>query len=402
MVDKIDKTIDYFIKSHKEKISLTKRIINDWNKVKVQNLKSDGLRLIHLIEEIIKHLEALFTSGQDLNKVILDNILFEMKKPIIYNLDEFNLTIRQNIVNLAKMLKQLLEMNSKQNEILTKHDTYEAKLVADIESNNRLHELLTAEQKLDIGLKQYLIVTIRNVKDFFNNLMEKKPLISVIIPAYNEEEFIKRALHSCARQTYPNKEVIVANNLSTDNTEGMVKPYTYYHIYLGKKGVSVARNAGGKLAHGKILVFLDADSMLGDNILQWVYEEIYLKNKVGGSAKVVSDKADWKSKNFWRMVELCKLITLAPAGIIWCAKESFKTIGGFREDLHVAEDVDFLKKLRALGRKQRKKLYEIKDAVVPTSSRRFEKRRFGYIRTFFGWGMSYLIPLERKKYEVVR
>ena len=53
----------------------------------------------------------------------------------------------------------------------------------------------------------------------------KKPFFSVIIPAFNDAEFLKKALQSCYNQTYKNFEVIVIDNHSTDHTSKIIKGY---------------------------------------------------------------------------------------------------------------------------------------------------------------------------------
>lgn len=86
-------------------------------------------------------------------------------------------------------------------------------------------------------------------------------LISVIIPAYNAEKTIVRAIDSVLQQTYKNIEIIVINDGSTDGTELLVKQFKkeVKSVTMSNFGVSHARNIGIDLCSGEYLMFLDAD-----------------------------------------------------------------------------------------------------------------------------------------------
>ncbi|MFA9461277.1 glycosyltransferase [Thiohalorhabdus methylotrophus] len=89
------------------------------------------------------------------------------------------------------------------------------------------------------------------------------PLVSVIIPTYNAEPFISEALDSVLEQDYPNKEIIVVDDGSTDNTEDILLLYKD-NIIIEKKengGISSARNKGLEIATGEYIAFLDADDI---------------------------------------------------------------------------------------------------------------------------------------------
>ncbi|MBK0401907.1 glycosyltransferase [Adhaeribacter sp. BT258] len=89
------------------------------------------------------------------------------------------------------------------------------------------------------------------------------PLVSVIIPCYNHGAFLPDALESVRRQDYPNLEIIVVDDGSTDNTRTVAEnsPKVQY-IYQTNKGLSAARNAGIRHSKGQYLLFLDADDWL--------------------------------------------------------------------------------------------------------------------------------------------
>jgi glycosyltransferase involved in cell wall biosynthesis len=90
-------------------------------------------------------------------------------------------------------------------------------------------------------------------------------LISIIIPAYNAEKYIKEAIDSIVNQTYKNLEIIVINDGSTDKTEETIKPCLSDSriVYLKQEngGISKARNFGVKNSHGELVAFMDADDI---------------------------------------------------------------------------------------------------------------------------------------------
>jgi glycosyltransferase involved in cell wall biosynthesis len=87
--------------------------------------------------------------------------------------------------------------------------------------------------------------------------------VSVIIPAYNAARFLPEALESVFSQTWPELEVIVVDDGSTDDTREMLKPYGERIQYLHKEngGPASARNLGLRHARGRFVAFLDADDL---------------------------------------------------------------------------------------------------------------------------------------------
>ncbi len=88
-----------------------------------------------------------------------------------------------------------------------------------------------------------------------------QPLVSVIIPAYNSEAFITRAIQSALDQNYPNKEIIVVNDGSTDNTQQVLASFgSKIRVFnQANAGAATARNTGIKQSQGEFIAFLDSD-----------------------------------------------------------------------------------------------------------------------------------------------
>lgn len=97
--------------------------------------------------------------------------------------------------------------------------------------------------------------------------MGKEELVSIVIPVYNSEKFIKETIQTVENQTYQNWELLLVNDCSTDNSENIIKEYEGKDqkirlINLEKNsGAAIARNKGIDEAKGKYIAFLDADDL---------------------------------------------------------------------------------------------------------------------------------------------
>ncbi|OGZ53397.1 MAG: hypothetical protein A3B25_02135 [Candidatus Ryanbacteria bacterium RIFCSPLOWO2_01_FULL_48_26] len=95
--------------------------------------------------------------------------------------------------------------------------------------------------------------------------MQNKKLVSIIIPAYNAEKYIKESVESALGQTYPLVEVIVIDDGSTDGTKAILDPYIrggkIRYFRQDNRGLAASRNAGIRGSSGEFIAFLDADDL---------------------------------------------------------------------------------------------------------------------------------------------
>jgi hypothetical protein len=89
------------------------------------------------------------------------------------------------------------------------------------------------------------------------------PLVSVVVTTYNQAPYIQQALQSVFDQTYPNFEVIVVDDGSTDDTPARLMPFMDRIVYVRQKnqGIAVSRNAGIRRASGEFVALLDGDDL---------------------------------------------------------------------------------------------------------------------------------------------
>lgn len=97
------------------------------------------------------------------------------------------------------------------------------------------------------------------------------PLVTIVIPAYNVEEYIDECVESAIKQTYKNIEIIIINDGSTDNTKEKISKYTDEKVKIFSKeneGLSATRNLGINKANGKYIYFLDSDDKMDLNLIE--------------------------------------------------------------------------------------------------------------------------------------
>ncbi len=100
----------------------------------------------------------------------------------------------------------------------------------------------------------------------------KKTLVSVIIPVYNTEKYLRECLDSIVNQTLKDIEIIIVNDGSTDNSLEIINEYAekdsrIYTINIPNRGLSIARNVGMSKASGEYIYFIDSDDVLQEDAL---------------------------------------------------------------------------------------------------------------------------------------
>ena len=197
-------------------------------------------------------------------------------------------------------------------------------------------------------------------------------ILSIIIPTYNEEEYLPVLLDSIKKQNFSDYEVIIADANSEDRTREIAEEYGCIVVDGGMP--SVGRNNGAKVAKGDYLLFLDSDLKLTEDYLRDVIYEFQME-RLGiaiTQMKPLSEKSEDKllhnlANYFMISVEKIKPHGAGCYGII-VKRELHEKCGGFNEELNFGEDSDYINRL---GRVERFKV--LRKAKIGVSTRRLEE-----------------------------
>ena len=182
------------------------------------------------------------------------------------------------------------------------------------------------------------------------------PRVSVIIPTYNCDRYITQAVESALSQTYRNREIIVVDDGSTDDTLRVLEPYfeQIRYVYQENQGVAVARNSGIEIAQGELIAFLDGDDFfLPDKLARQVacFEAEPSLGMVISGWRLVNQKGEAISDvKLWRhapKLDLKTVVLYKPArpSATMVRREWCERVKGFDNRLSSAEDLDFLLRL---------------------------------------------------------
>lgn len=177
-------------------------------------------------------------------------------------------------------------------------------------------------------------------------------MISVIIPALNEENYLPRLLDSLKKQSFKDYEIIVADAGSKDKTIEIAKKYGCRIVPGGLP--PKARNEGAKVAKGDLFLFLDADLMLQDGFLDTLLKEFKEKKLDIASTNLefLSDKIIYKIAGMLCNIYYTYTQYFSPhiTQCILVKKEFHEKIGGFDEDIKLSEDFVYIKKMAKIAK----------------------------------------------------
>ena len=239
-------------------------------------------------------------------------------------------------------------------------------------------------------------------KDLVNNrVLTSIPLISVIVPAYNEAENIKRTLHSIIDSDYAAKEIIVVDDGSIDLTYAIATEFM--QTYSKKCKITVIRKKnGGKVsainyalqfAVGEIIIVIDADSIIQRNTLKETAKEFQRPNVIAVAGKVkVLNPTNFLTRctalelvlgaNLLRPAfSLLGMVMVVPGALGGFTKKSIMQYGSYDRDT-IAEDFDITVKL-AKGGGKIVGMSAISYTQAPTTLKAFYRQRSRWYRGIF-------------------
>lgn len=221
--------------------------------------------------------------------------------------------------------------------------------------------------------------------------------ISIIIPAYNEEQYLSKTLENVLAQDYNDFEVIVVDNASTDRTAEIARSFPKVKVFFeGNKGTMWACERGRKEATGEIIVRMDADCLPEKD---WLAKGAahFSDQKV----VAVTGPYDYYDASFFfryssllfqkyiffftsSLTQFLKRGAVMVGGNSFMRAESIAAAGGFdTKFIFYGDDTDTAKRLTRFG-----KVVFDRNIVMPTSARRF--KREGLIRTQLKYFFNFL------------
>ena len=196
--------------------------------------------------------------------------------------------------------------------------------------------------------------------------MSTCPLVSAIIPAYNSAKTLGRAIDSVLEQTYPNIELIVVNDGSTDDTEGVARSYPEVRFFSQwNEGPASARNLGARHARGEYLALLDDDDEWLRNKIERQMGVLARDSRVAalGARKVLvvvdsagnelSRRVDHRVDGRLEEVFFTRLMrgNRIPLSSVVLRQATFEEMGGFDLSIPPCTDRDLWLRMAASGKR---------------------------------------------------
>lgn len=223
---------------------------------------------------------------------------------------------------------------------------------------------------------------------------QDKPLVSIVVPAHNAQDTLGECLEACLAQSWPNKEIIVVDDGSTDDTAAIAEGAGVRCVRQENAGPAAARNRGAHEAAGELVAFTDADCVPEPDWVERLIAPIDADTAaVGGTygianpehflARLIHEEVQIRHEGFGETVDFLGSFNMA------CRKDAFDVAGGFDERFRMAsaEDNDLSYRLAEQGT-----LRFTRDAVV----KHYHPERLGpYLRTQM-WHGYWRVKLYRK------
>lgn len=223
------------------------------------------------------------------------------------------------------------------------------------------------------------------------------PLVSIAIITYNQKEYLRECIESCLTQDYPNFEIVVADDCSTDGTQDMLREYeakypSKFVLRLAEKkqGITVNSNVCLNACSGEFIAFLGGDDVLYQGKISsqvavfQKYKDVVIcgtyTNLINEKSEVIGKVKDYKKKKFpfYSQYELIESNNSLVPVVSYMIRQSAVPSEGFDYRLPVASDSLFYFRVAEHG-----KIYIIKEFLTGYRLHNSHARRIGYLDDSF-------------------
>ncbi len=207
------------------------------------------------------------------------------------------------------------------------------------------------------------------------------PTLSIIIPAFNEQDYLPRylptVLASAARWEETaggTAEVIVVDNASTDATAVIAEELGARVVFEPTRNIARVRNTGAAQAHGQFLFFVDADTALPLGAISAAVDAMEHGAHVGGAIPPIYRCRRFGARALCGYWDWYRARHGGAQGVAhFCTAAAFAQAGRYRTDLYMSEDVEFFARLRALGESTGRPVVLLDELRVEPSTRRYDQ-----------------------------
>lgn len=201
--------------------------------------------------------------------------------------------------------------------------------------------------------------------------------LSVIVPAFNEEQGIAASLRS-SRQAMTaldvagwSSELIVCDNNSTDRTAAIAREEGAQVVFEPINQISRARNTGAARATGDWLIFVDADSHPSRDLFVDVVRAVQEGRCLAGGSTVRFDNPEPVVAFLgWSWNTISRVMRWAAGSFMFCEAAVFREVGGFSQDLYAAEEIDLFRRLTRVARHRGRTIAILHRHPIQTSARK--------------------------------
>lgn len=179
-------------------------------------------------------------------------------------------------------------------------------------------------------------------------------MVSFILPAHNEERWIRRSIAAIGRAVEgltESHEVIVVDDASDDATARLAEQDGARVVRVAHRQIAAARNAGAREARGEFLFFVDADTLATSGAVRAALVAMREGAAGGGCVFRFDGKLPWGARLLYPVaVVSARGLRLVGGCFLFCTRKAFDNVGGFCEQFYAAEEAAFIRALKNQGR----------------------------------------------------